>query len=111
MSTRKIAVCCRIASWSNLVQWQPPDGSRLASGFLVGTDAIILFLITRADNKKDVTTHCLYINYSCNVHIPICKFPYTLTSCLNRFSILGVHLETRRTYLNWLSCSVYFMQV
>ena len=40
-----------VTSWQNLVQWQPPDGSRLVSGFLVGTDAIILFLITRAGTK------------------------------------------------------------
>ena len=41
----------------SLVQWQPPDDSRLmSSGFLLGTDAIILFLIFCAV-KKDVTTH------------------------------------------------------
>ena len=29
MSSRKI-VLCRVTSWSNLAQWQPPDGSRIA---------------------------------------------------------------------------------
>ena len=38
MSTRKMAVLCRATSWSNLVEWLPPDGSSLASGFVVGTD-------------------------------------------------------------------------
>ena len=52
MSTRNMAVLSDVTSWLNLVQWQPPNGSRLASGFLVGTDAIILFLITRAGKKK-----------------------------------------------------------
>ena len=31
-------VCFRITSWSNLVQWQPPDDSRHASDIEVGTD-------------------------------------------------------------------------
>ena len=29
---------CRVPNWPNIVHWQPPDGSRLASGFVVGTD-------------------------------------------------------------------------
>ena len=42
-------VASRIGSLAtNIVQWQPLDVSRLTSGFLVGTDAINLFLITRA---------------------------------------------------------------
>ena len=52
MSTRNMAVLSDVTNFPNLVQWQPADGSRLASGFLVGTDAIILFLITRAGKKK-----------------------------------------------------------
>ena len=56
MSTRNMAV----TSWPNLVQWQPPDGSRLASEFLVGTDAIILFLITRAGKKRRYYTLLVY---------------------------------------------------
>ena len=44
--TRSMTVLNDVTSWPNLVQCQPPDGSRLASRFLVGTDAIILFLIT-----------------------------------------------------------------
>ena len=46
--------------WQNLVQWQLPDGSGLASGFLVGTDAIILFLITRAGKKRYHYTLLVY---------------------------------------------------
>ena len=57
MSTRNMAVLSDVTSWPDLVQWQPPDGSRLASGFLVSTDVIIVFLVSRAGKKKDVTTN------------------------------------------------------
>ena len=53
-----MAIFSDVTSWPDLVQWQPPDGSRLASGFLVGTDAIIVFLISR-EGKKDVTRKLL----------------------------------------------------
>ena len=39
-----------------IYRWQQPDGSRLTSGFLGGTDAIVLFLITRTGKKKYVNT-------------------------------------------------------
>ena len=55
MSTRNMAVLSDVTSWPDLVQWQPPDGSRLASEFLVGTDAIIVFHnydITRMGKKR-----------------------------------------------------------
>ena len=37
----------------------------------------ILFILTHAC-KTNVTTHGHYINYSRNVHIPICKMSCTL---------------------------------
>ena len=52
MSTKNMAVLSDVTSLPNVVQWQPPYGSRLVSGFLVNTDAIILFLITRASKQK-----------------------------------------------------------
>ena len=52
-----MAVLSDVTIWQNLVQCQPPYGSRLASGFLVGTDAIIVFPVTRVGNKIDVTTN------------------------------------------------------
>ena len=52
MSTRNMAALSDVMRWPNSVQCQPPDGSRLASRFLVGTDAIIVFLITRAGKQK-----------------------------------------------------------
>ena len=52
MSTRNMAVLSDVTSWPDLVQWQPPDGSRLVSGFLVSTDVIIVFLVSRAGKKK-----------------------------------------------------------
>ena len=59
-----MAVLCRGTGWSNLVQWQPPDGSRLESGFVLRNHRtedldvlIILFLIGLIHaGKKDVTT-------------------------------------------------------
>ena len=52
MSTRTWLSLSDVTNCPDLVEWQPPDGSRLASGFLVGTDAIIVFLISRAGKKK-----------------------------------------------------------
>ena len=52
MSTRNMAVLSDVTIWPDLVQWQPPDGIRLASGFLVGADSIIVFLISPAGEKK-----------------------------------------------------------
>ena len=43
---------------------------------------IILFRMTRG-GKKYVTTHCWNINYSCNAHIPICKFSYALKNIIH----------------------------
>ena len=50
-----MSVICRVTSWSNLVQWQPPDGSRLESDIEAGTDVnyVISYLLTRV--KKDAT--------------------------------------------------------
>ena len=77
MSTRNMAALSDVTSWPGLVQWQPPDGSRLASGFLVGTDAIIVFLISRAGKKR-----CYY---KLLVYKPFWQRTYSDTKVFLRF--------------------------
>ena len=67
MSTTRMAVASRVG----LLESMAAAGSRLASGFVVGRDVNYPISLNRAVPH---TVSRPYINYSCNVHIPLCKF-------------------------------------
>ena len=91
MSIRNMAVLTDVMSWPDLVQCQPPDGNRLASGFLVGTDAIVVFLISRAFTKKMLLQIILYK--------PFCQRTCSDTKVFLRFNkLLRV---IKRKHQNW----------
>ena len=61
MSIRKNAVICRVTSWSNLVQWQPPDGSRIASDIKMGTDVTYFISYNLRGEKKKMLYNTLLV--------------------------------------------------
>ena len=88
-----------VTRWQHLVQCQPPDGSRLASGFLVGTDATIVFRITHVGKKR-----CYY---KLLVHKLFLQLTYSDTQVSLPFFTNGI----RRIIVHSLSLSTIILHI